>query len=121
MKTSRKVLYGVATVVLLLAAAPVVMLGVLFGPYFLDDLALDRAVGSAAQDWRDFGEDRGRSRLEYELDQHGIGLHVPDDACTFERDADRLSVHCAWEVVVAVPIVDQRVPLSFTSVASVLP
>jgi hypothetical protein len=90
-------------------------------PYVRDDLVLDRVVRAVALDWRDYGEDRARGRLEYELDNRGIGLQVADNDCALKRqEADKV-VRCAWSVEVEVPFLPWSVPLAFRSIATLGP
>ena len=100
------------------AAALLVPLGIV-APYLRDDLRLDRIVRAVALDWRDFGEERARERLEFELDQQAIGSWVADGDCALaQRGGDRV-VGCAWAVAIPVPFTDLVVPLSFASEAVV--
>jgi hypothetical protein len=95
---------------------------VLVFPYLRDDWVLDGIVKAVALDWRDFGEAKARERLQYELDARDIGTHVRDDACDLTTRADGAKqVGCAWSVQLAVPGAGRVLPLSFTSVAVVLP
>ena len=97
------------------------LLGValLFGRYVRDDWILDRAVRAVALDWRDFGLKSAQLRMQYELDRGGIGLYVRDDDCLLEELLQTKVVRCSWDVVVVVPIAEWRVPLSFSSMASI--
>lgn len=88
-------------------------------PYLRDDRSLDLIVRVVALDWRDFGESRARSRLEYELDHAGIGGWVKDDDCRFEREAEDRIVRCGWGVELPVPWLDVVLPLSFASEARI--
>jgi len=108
---------------LVLAALAVVVTGAvaLFGPFFLQDRALDGAVVVAALDWRDFGEDVATERLQLELDKRGIGRQVQDDDCVFSRDGEAREVRCAWDIVVQVPLAGWNVPLAFVSEARIDP
>lgn len=110
---------GVAAVVL----GVVIVVGALalLGPYVMDDLALDRAVRASALDWRDFGLDTARTRLQYELDRQHIGLQVSDDDCAFTESEGVREVRCAWRVEAAVPAVGWKIPLGFESRARILP
>ena len=105
-----------------LALALVVFLAIpawILTPFFLDDRRLDGIVRVVALDWRDFGEERARARLEAELDAQGVGSQVRDESCTFGSEgADRI-VHCAWTVFVEVPLLARTWPLSFSSVARI--
>ncbi len=105
------------------AALVVIAVGVAIpvGPYVLDDLRLDRIVRAVALDWRDFGEDKARSRLQYELDKQQIGMQVGDDDCSLRTVGADKVVECAWTAVIRVPVGEAEVPLSFHSVASISP
>jgi len=96
--------------------------GALFGPYVQDDRALDRIVQAVALDWRDFGLETARTRLQYELDRQRIGLQVSDDDCTFEvLEGGTRVVRCAWAVEVPLPLSSRRIPMSFRSEARMEP
>ena len=112
----RRVLLGMLAGGVVVALIPVVVIG----PYVRDDLVLDGIVRAVALDWRDFGEDKARSRLEYELDHRGIGLHVRDDDCELRTgpEGDR-HVTCEWTVQLSVPGLDAPLPLSFASEGTV--
>ena len=105
-----------------LTLAFVVLLAIpvwILAPFFLDDRRLDGIVRVVALDWRDFGEERARARLEAELDQRGVGSQVRDESCTFATEgADRV-VRCDWTVFVEAPILARTYPLSFGSVARI--
>jgi hypothetical protein len=89
-------------------------------PLLRDDWALDRIVVAVALDWRDFGEDKARQRLQYELDHAGIGGQVSDEACTFGAEPDDVrAIACRWGVSVDLPLVTRRIPLAFESVARI--
>ena len=99
-----------------LAAAVVVY------PFVRDDVLLDRTVGAVALDWRDFGRERAVSRLQYELDNQGIGMQVGDDDCALTEDEGGAKhVRCAWGVEVKVPMTEASLPLAFSSTATVHP
>jgi hypothetical protein len=101
---------------LVLLAAP----GMKILPYVLDDFALDGIVRLAALDWRDFGESKGRERLTFEIDRGEIGAWVPDTACAFgEGEAGVRRISCAWHVDVWLPVLEQALPLDFSSEASI--
>ncbi len=87
----------------------------LVGPYLVDDWWLDRIVRIVALDWRDFGEERARARLEYELDHHRIGMHVRDDDCLMRTQGSERSIRCGWETRLSIPATGLRIPLSFVS------
>ncbi len=107
----------VVVVGLILVLGPITVMA---GPFVRDDWLLDRIVRAVALDWRDFGRDRARARLEYELDHNGIGLHVRDDDCTLvEEPSGVRRVTCAWEVRFVVPASGMGWPLSFGSEASI--
>jgi hypothetical protein len=91
------------------------------GPYVSDDLRLDRVVRAVALDWRDFGEERARERLEYELDHQGIGAWVEDDDCVLVTAGEERSVTCAWGVALPVPWTELVLPVTFRSVATIDP
>jgi len=89
-------------------------------PYFRDDLLLDKTVRAVALDWRDFGEDKAQTRLEYELDHLDIGMQVSDGACgLFTDEGGVQAVRCKWAVEVVIPGVDLTLPLSFQSLAEI--
>ncbi len=90
----------------------------LFGPYWLDDRALDRIVMVVALDWRDFGEHEARTRLQLELDKE-IGLQVQDSDCTLSTDGEAKVVRCEWDAEVVIPLTEGRVPVAFESEARV--
>lgn len=110
---------------LALAAALVVVVGVPFAtvfPYFRDDHALDAIVVAVALDWRDFGEDAARQRLQFELDNQAINKNVRDESCSLTGDdSGARRVSCAWRVEVEVPGVGWRTTLSFGSDAQIDP
>jgi len=96
-------------------------IGALFYPYVRDDYVLDSIVEEVALDWKDFGEETAKARLQYELDHRQIGLQVPDEACAMSADENGTqTVECAWAVVVTIPVVQLDVPMSFQSQATVL-
>jgi predicted ATP-dependent serine protease len=99
-------------------AAGAMLLG-LVGPYVLDDQRLDAAVAAVALDWRDFGLEKARTRLQYELDHQRIGLQVSDDSCQMAEEGGTRIVHCAWDVDVAVPVVGSVIPMAFESHAEI--
>ena len=88
-----------------------------FAPFVLDDLALDHAVRAAALDWRDFGEQRARERLQYELDHREVGLQVSDSDCVLRESESERGVHCAWST--EVDLLVARIPVAFGSDAVV--
>ena len=108
--------------VLLLFLVAFTLVAALLGPYVKDDVELDHIVRAVALDWRDFGEEQARTRLQYELDRRQIGLQVADSDCVFEvPEPEWRVVRCAWSVDVEVPFVDNSIPLSFESEAEVAP
>jgi hypothetical protein len=110
-----RLLGSLAVTAVLLLAVPTWILG----PYFLDDRRLDAIVRVVALDWRDFGEERARARLEAELDERGVGSQVRDESCTFTTEEGDRVVHCGWTVSVEVPFATRTFPLSFTSTARI--
>ena len=101
-----------AIAVLLGAALPL-------APLLAADYALDGIVRAVALDVRDFGVDKGRERLSYELAAQGLEGRVGPEQCRVEQQSDGIEVACAWEVVLEVPLVERRVPLPFRSEARV--
>lgn len=99
----------------LLLLVPAAMLG----PYVLDDRKLDAIVKVVALDWRDFGEERARARLEVELDRRSVGSQVRDEDCRFDQEGDDKIVRCTWSVQVEILLLDRTVPLSFQSTARI--
>ncbi|MCO4744460.1 MAG: hypothetical protein KC912_06725 [Proteobacteria bacterium] len=112
MTTGRWVALATAVVLLIASAA-------LFGPlvpYVVDDVRLDGIVRAVALDWRDFGEDEARERLQYELDAQGIDAAVGDESCALnELDGGR-EVRCEWTV--DAKVIWGVLPLSFHSIAT---
>lgn len=85
----------------------------------LDDQALDDVVVAVALDWRDFGEETARARLDLEIDRLGLRSRLPAQACGLRVGAeDRRTVACAWEIGVAVPGLG-RLPLALASEATI--
>jgi len=117
----RRILIGMGALLVAALAVAAAGAGVLFGPYFLQDRALDGAVVVAALDWRDFGRDVATERLQLELDKRGIGRQVQDEDCVFSQDGDERTVRCAWRVAVQVPLAGWVVPMAFTSEARIDP
>lgn len=117
----RRWLTRLLMVSLLVPVAAVAVAAVLVGPYYLDDQRLDGAVMAVALDWRDFGQGKARERLQYELDHRGIGFQIGDDACVFDEQGQTRIVRCAWDVDVAVPFTERRLPLAFESRAEIAP
>jgi hypothetical protein len=108
---------GVAllAVVLALGAVPAWRIGWLLR----DDYMLDGITVAVALDWRDFGIDKAKQRLQYELDRAGLDA-VRDDACKLDeaKDGPR-KVACAWTMDLALPLWPRPIALSFASEASV--
>ena len=112
----RRVGLALLAVLVVLVAVPLFRVA----PLFRDDRALDWIVVAVALDWRDFGEDVAQQRLQYELDHQGVGAQVGDQDCGLGVEDDGVRrVSCAWSVTVELPWVEQRIPLSFESVARV--
>lgn len=88
----------------------------LFYPLLRDDYQLDQAVLAVALDWRDFGEEKARQRLQIELSERAIRQPRIED-CRFEAADDR-AVRCSWGVAIALPG-GRSLPLSFESEAVV--
>jgi len=109
----------VGTLFALSCAMLLVIPAVMLGPYVLDDRKLDAIVKVVALDWRDFGEERARGRLEVELDRRSVGNQVRDEDCRFEHQGDDRIVQCAWTVQVHILLLDRTVPLSFRSTARI--
>jgi len=87
---------------------------------FVTDWRLDSEVIGVAMDWRDFGEEKAKQRLAFELERQRLSSHVVYEDCTFSIEPQKGYVlSCLWDVVVVLPIVESKVPLSFTSVAIV--
>ena len=108
---------GVAllAVVLALGAVPAWRIGWLLR----DDYMLDGITVAVALDWRDFGMDKAKQRLQYELDRAGLDA-VRDEACKLDETKDGLrKVSCAWTMDLALPLWPHPIPLSFASEASV--
>ncbi|MCA9492794.1 MAG: hypothetical protein KC621_22830 [Myxococcales bacterium] len=99
------------------AVAAIALPVALIAPYVRDDWRLDRIVRVVALDWRDFGEQKARERLEFELDQQRIGMNVGDDDCVLVTEGSARQVRCKWAVTIPIPGTDLSVPLSFSSTA----
>ena len=93
--------------------------GAWVGPFLRDDAKLDWIVRVVALDWRDFGEDKARSRLQFELDRQRIGLQVRDEDCALVEEGEVRGVRCAWTAELRVPFSEMSVPLGFSSAAEV--
>ena len=105
-----------------LCAVPVVVAAVVMYPYLRDRLLLDRVVRAVALEWRGFGEDKARTKLQYELDHQGIGLEIGDDDCTLTQpDPEHKRVACAWNVSVPVPLTKYQLPMSFATSTEIGP
>lgn len=111
----RRALLGFAAGALVVVAVPC---AVVF-PYFRDDFRMDGVVRAVALDWRDFGEERARARLEYELDHQGIGLQLTEEDCALLAEDGVRRVACAWSVLIEVPFAEVGVPLAFESRAEI--
>jgi hypothetical protein len=100
-------------------AIPIIAALILVGPYVRDDWRLDHVVRAVALDWRDFGRDKAKERLQYELDRQGIGEQVGDDTCTFAEAKGARVIDCEWTVDIHVPGIKAAMPLSFGSTATI--
>jgi hypothetical protein len=109
-----------AVAVGIVALVPAISGAAVVTPYVMDDVRLDRAVRVAALDWRDQGDEAGRTRLQYELDHAAIGMQVRDDDCVFEGGDRTRAIRCAWGVTLVVPGTDVVVPLAFSSEVELL-
>jgi hypothetical protein len=104
---------------LLLFTAVVSMIVVVI-PFVRDDLVLDQIVVAVVLDWRDFGLEAANERLQFEMDNRGIGMQVGDEHCVLEEPtAGGYRVRCDWSVDIALPGVRRRVPLKFSSKAGI--
>ena len=112
----RRILGWIALGVGLIAVALGAGALALFYPLLHDDYQLDQAVLAVALDWRDFGEERARQRLQLEVAERAIQQPRVED-CVFVRD-EELRVRCAWGVAIALPG-GGSLPLSFESRAVV--
>jgi len=109
--------------------APLVVLAVVLGaavppalalwPLLVDDWNLDRIVASVALDWRDFGPDSARQRLQYELDAQEVGHHVKDEDCQFHEEGSERRLVCRWDVTVEFPLLERPLDLVFSSIAGI--
>jgi hypothetical protein len=106
-------LFAVGCGLLLLVPAAIL------GPYVLDDRKVDAIVKVVALDWRDFGEEKARARLEVELDRRSVGSQVRDEDCELRKEGDDKIVRCAWKVDVEILALGRTVPLSFQSTARI--
>jgi hypothetical protein len=116
----RPVWLALAVIALAAVGVPLGGAAVLVGPYLLDDWRLDHVVRAVALDWRDFGRDKAKERLQYELDHQRVGQQIGDDTCNFVEQAggDR-SVDCRWAVSVRIPGTKSVIPLAFASTATI--
>lgn len=106
---------AVGVIALAVAAVPAWRIGWLLR----DDYALDGIAVAVALDWRDFGIDKARQRLQFELDRAGLDA-VRDEACTLDETKDGArKVACAWRMDLVLPLWPRPIPLSFASEASV--
>ena len=80
-----RVLRIVAVVALAVVALVAIAAGAVVYPWVRDDMLLDRVVQAVALDWRDFGPDAARTRLQYELDHNRIGMQVADEDCAIKK------------------------------------
>lgn len=94
MSTGRWIALALTLLLGMLAA----LLGGPLVPYVIDDVRLDGIVRAVALDWRDFGEDEARERLQFELDAQGIDGAVRDESCELEMVEGGREVRCAWTV-----------------------
>lgn len=115
----RPVWLALATLLVAAVGIPAAGAAALVGPYFLDDWRLDHIVRAVALDWRDFGQDKAKERLQYELDHQGIGPQIGDDTCRFVEQDGARRIDCAWTVDVRLPGMKQAFPLAFASTAKV--
>ncbi|MCA9711929.1 MAG: hypothetical protein KDK70_39195 [Myxococcales bacterium] len=114
-RIARIVLAGGLVVAAVGASLPLLRIGA----HVLDDRELDGIAVAVALDWRDFGLERARQRLQHELDRRGVeGIDERVCALTLEADAVR-RVACAWEVEVELPLRERPLTLAFASVARV--
>ncbi len=110
---------ALVVVLVVVAVAALPMSRVL--PLVFDDIALDRVVVAVALDWRDFGYQNARTRLQYELDHWEVGAQVTDEHCrlSVEPDSDLRTVRCDWKVKLVLPIAKREFDLAFDSYAAV--
>ena len=102
-------LAGAATMALAVAIGVAIPLV----PLVRDDRALDWTVRAVALDMRDFGPEKARERLAFEIASQGLDRRVRSEDCVVEPKR----VACVWGVVVEVPWLARRVPLRFESEA----
>ena len=68
---------------------------------FVTDWRLDSEVIGVAMDWRDFGEEKAKQRLAFELERQRLSSHVVYEDCTFSIEPQKGYVlSCLWDVVV---------------------
>ena len=104
----------------LLFFAAVVSMVVVVVPFVRDDFVLDQIVIAVALDWRDFGSAAAQERLKYEMDNRAIGMSVGDEHCSLTETPNGLKrVQCQWQVEIAVPGSEHRIPLNFNSKAEI--
>ena len=97
-----------------------VAFGMPFVSPILTDWRLDSELLGVVMDWRDFGEEKARQRLGFELERQGLSSHVGYEDCSFSVDEQgRNVVYCSWAVDVTLPFIQSRVPLAFSSTAMV--
>lgn len=97
-----------------------VAFGMPFVSPFLADWKLDSELLGVVMDWRDFGEEKARQRLGFELERQKLSSHVAFGDCSFSVDEQRNKVvYCSWTVDVVLPLIESRVPLAFSSTAMV--
>lgn len=104
-----------------LVVSPAAVGALSLAPFVVDDLRLDRAVRVAALDWRDFGEEAGLTRLQYEMDHQRLGMQVGDEDCALSEQDRHKRIECAWGVQVVLPGTELRLPVRFASRVEVNP
>jgi hypothetical protein len=102
-----------------MAVALCIGLAIPLAPLWIDDWKLDGVVRAVALDVRDFGEEKGWDRLRFELAAQGLEARLPEEQCSVGVADGAVTVACAWEVVIDVPVVQRRIPLRFRSVGFV--
>lgn len=115
----RRLLRGFGFITVLCGVAAFAGGAALLFPYLRDDYALDHAVQGVALDWRDFGEERARQRLDFELANAAVGHWVGAHDCAFTSEQGVRQVHCHWGVELRLPWAEASLPLSFESRATV--
>jgi hypothetical protein len=99
-----------------------IVVAVLFGPilrYVMDDQKLDGIAMTVALEWREFGIEKAKERLQYELDHQSVGAEIGDDTCALTEADGQKVVACAWGVDYAIPGVGRSIPLGFQSRATI--